>query len=74
MGTGRGIDLFKASGMIGTAGKAIGVDAMLEMIWRAGETKAKYGNKYSNVEFRLGEIEHLPIESNSENCDIKLCD
>ncbi|HVB12102.1 MAG TPA: methyltransferase domain-containing protein [Nitrososphaerales archaeon] len=73
LGSGGGIDIFKASGIVGASGKAIGVDATPEMVWRARETKAKYGNKYSNVEFRLGEIEHLPIESNSVNYVISNC-
>ncbi|MDG6998033.1 MAG: methyltransferase domain-containing protein [Nitrososphaerota archaeon] len=73
LGSGGGIDIFRASLLVGSAGKAIGVDATPEMIWRARETKAKYGEKYSNVEFRLGEIEHLPIESNSVNYVISNC-
>jgi len=43
------------------------------MIWRARETKSKYGNKYANTEFRLGEIEHLPMESNSVDYIISNC-
>ncbi len=77
LGSGGGIDIFRASLLVGNSGKAIGVDATPEMIWRARETKAKYGQKYSNVEFRLGEIEHLPVESSSmdyvlSNCVINL--
>jgi SAM-dependent methyltransferase len=77
LGSGGGIDIFRASQIVGEKGKAIGVDATPEMIWRARETKSKYGNKYANVEFRLGEIEHLPIDSNSvdyviSNCAINL--
>ena len=77
LGSGGGIDVFRASQLVGPEGRAIGVDATPEMIWRARETKAKYGDKYSNVEFRLGEIEHLPIESSSidyviSNCVINL--
>ena len=77
LGSGGGIDVFRASQLVGPEGRAIGVDATPEMIWRARETKAKYGDRYSNVEFRLGEIEHLPIESNSidyviSNCVINL--
>ncbi len=73
LGSGGGIDVFRASQMVGSTGKAIGVDATPEMIWRARETKAKYGDMYSNVEFRLGEIEHLPIESNSVDYIISNC-
>jgi arsenite methyltransferase len=73
LGSGGGIDIFRASQLVGTSGKAIGVDATPEMIWRARETKSKYGDKYANVEFRLGEIEHLPIESNSVDYVISNC-
>lgn len=77
LGSGGGIDIFRASQLIGEGGKAIGIDATPEMIWRARDTAKKYGDKYRNVEFRLGEIEHLPIESNSidyviSNCVINL--
>jgi arsenite methyltransferase len=73
LGSGGGIDIFRASLMVGERGKAIGVDATPEMIWRARETKAKYGGKYANVEFRLGEIEYLPIESRSVDYVISNC-
>jgi arsenite methyltransferase len=73
LGSGGGIDIFKASQLVGSRGRAIGIDATPEMIWSARETKAKYGNKYANVEFRLGEIECLPIESNSVNYVISNC-
>jgi len=77
LGSGGGMDVFRASQLVGASGKAIGVDATPEMVWRARETKAKYGGKYANAEFRLGEIEHLPIESNTvgyviSNCVINL--
>lgn len=73
LGSGGGIDVFRASLMVGGKGRAIGVDATPEMIWRARETKSKYGEKYANVEFRLGEIEHLPIESGSVDYVISNC-
>lgn len=73
LGSGGGIDIFRASRLIGTTGRAIGVDATPEMIWRARETKSKYGDKYANTEFRLGEIEHLPIESGSVDYVISNC-
>jgi arsenite methyltransferase len=77
LGSGGGIDIFRASQIIGESGKAIGIDATAEMIWRARDTAKKYGDKYRNVEFRLGEIEHLPVASNSidyviSNCVINL--
>jgi arsenite methyltransferase len=73
LGSGGGIDIFRASQLVGMSGKAIGVDATPEMIWRSRETKSKYGDKYANTEFRLGEIEHLPIESNSVDYVISNC-
>jgi arsenite methyltransferase len=73
LGSGGGIDVFRASTMVGETGKAIGVDATPEMIWRARETAKKYADKYKNVEFRLGEIEHLPIESESMDYVISNC-
>jgi SAM-dependent methyltransferase len=73
LGSGGGIDVFRASGMVGRQGRAIGVDATPEMVWRARQTKLKYGTKYANAEFRLGEIEHLPIESSSVDYGISNC-
>ncbi len=73
LGSGGGIDIFRASQIVGATGKAIGVDATPEMVWRARETKAKYGGKYDNAEFRLGEIEHLPIQSRSVDYIISNC-
>jgi arsenite methyltransferase len=73
LGSGGGIDVFRASVIIGEKGKAIGVDATPEMVWRARETKSKYGRKYANAESRLGEIEHLPIESGSVDYVISNC-
>jgi arsenite methyltransferase len=73
LGSGGGIDIFRASQLVGEKGKAIGVDATPEMIWRARETKSKYGDKYANAEFRLGEIEYLPIESSSVDYVISNC-
>ena len=77
LGSGGGIDIFRASQIIGEKGRAIGIDATAEMIWRARDTARKYGDKYRNAEFRLGEIEHLPVASNSidyviSNCVINL--
>lgn len=77
LGSGGGIDIFRASQAIGESGKAIGIDATPEMIWRARNTAKRYGDKYRNVEFRLGEIEHLPVASSSidyviSNCVINL--
>lgn len=73
LGSGGGIDIFRASQLVGPSGKAIGVDATPEMVWRARATKANYGIKYSNTEFRLGEIEHLPIDSGAVDYVISNC-
>ncbi len=73
LGSGGGIDVFRASPLVGDSGRAIGVDATPEMIWRARDTARKYGDKYRNVEFRLGEIEKLPIPENTADCVISNC-
>lgn len=73
LGSGGGIDVFRASQLVGEKGRAVGVDATPEMVWRARETKARYGEKYANTEFRLGEIEHMPIESSSVDYVISNC-
>jgi ubiquinone/menaquinone biosynthesis C-methylase UbiE len=71
LGSGGGIDVFRASKLVGRNGKVIGLDATPEMIFRARETAKKYD--YQNVEFRLGEIEHMPLESNSVDLVISNC-
>jgi ubiquinone/menaquinone biosynthesis C-methylase UbiE len=75
LGSGAGIDVFIASRHIGKTGKAIGVDMTQAMIDKAWSNAQKINA--SNVEFRLGEIEALPVESNSvdrviSNCVINL--
>lgn len=75
LGSGAGIDCFLAAERVGKTGKVIGVDMTPEMIDRARENAKKSG--YENVEFRLGEIEHLPVADNSvdvitSNCVINL--
>jgi SAM-dependent methyltransferase len=71
LGSGGGIDVFRASKLVGEKGKVIGLDATPEMIFRARETAKKYD--YENVEFRLGEIERMPIESNTVDLVISNC-
>jgi arsenite methyltransferase len=73
LGSGGGVDVFRASSLVCASGRAIGIDATPEMIWRARETASKYPDKYHNVEFRLGEIEHLPVESKSVDYVISNC-
>jgi arsenite methyltransferase len=71
LGAGAGFDCFLAAGRVGDSGKVIGVDMTPEMIEKAREN-ARKGN-YSNVEFRLGEIEHLPVGDNSVDAVISNC-
>ncbi len=71
LGSGGGIDVFRASKLVGLTGRAIGIDATPEMIWRARETARK--NEYTNVEFRLGEIEHMPLENESADWVVSNC-
>ncbi|TET43077.1 arsenite methyltransferase [Candidatus Aerophobetes bacterium] len=75
LGSGGGIDVFLAANKVGENGRVIGIDMTQEMIKKARENAKKGG--YHNVEFRLGEIEHLPVEDNSidvilSNCVINL--
>ncbi len=71
LGSGGGIDIFLAAKKVGAEGKAIGVDMTEEMIGKARATASKHG--YENVEFRLGEIENLPIEEGSVDVVISNC-
>ncbi len=71
LGSGGGVDCFIAANKVGDKGKAIGVDMTPEMISRARENAEK-GN-YSNVEFRLGEIENLPVADNFVDVLISNC-
>lgn len=75
LGSGAGVDVFLAAQAVGEEGRVIGVDMTPEMIARARENAARGG--YANVEFRLGEIERLPLEDSSvdvilSNCVINL--
>lgn len=71
LGSGGGIDVFLAAKKVGAKGKVIGVDMTEEMIQKARATASKYS--YKNVEFRLGEIENLPVEDNSVDAIISNC-
>jgi len=71
MGSGGGIDVFLAAGKVGNAGKVIGVDMTQEMVETATQN-AKKGS-YQNVEFKLGEIEDLPIEDETIDVIISNC-
>ncbi|MHC4642969.1 MAG: arsenite methyltransferase [Planctomycetota bacterium] len=75
LGSGGGIDCFLAAKAVGREGRVIGVDMTPEMISKSREYTEK--SKVSNVEFRLGEIEHIPAADNSvdvimSNCVINL--
>ena len=70
-GSGGGIDVFLASKQVGSKGKVYGIDATPEMIARARRTAEENG--FDNVEFRLGEIEHVPLESNIADVLISNC-
>jgi arsenite methyltransferase len=71
LGSGAGFDCFLASKIVGSRGKVIGVDMTEEMVARARANAFK--GAYSNVEFRFGEIEALPIEDNSVDVIISNC-
>lgn len=71
LGSGAGFDCFLASKKVGAKGKVIGVDMTEKMIAKARENAKKYG--YNNVEFRLGDIEELPVRDNSVDIIISNC-
>ena len=71
LGSGGGIDCFIAAKAVGSTGYVIGVDMTDEMLVLANKNKAKLG--ISNVEFRKGEIEDLPVESNTVDIIISNC-
>ncbi len=71
LGSGGGIDVFLAANKVGDEGKVIGVDMTPEMITNAVENAQKGG--YANVEFKLGEIENLPVQNNSIDVIISNC-
>ena len=75
LGSGGGLDCFLAAQQVGETGRVIGVDMTPEMVSKARENAAKGGHE--NVDFRLGEIEHLPVADQSvdvvlSNCVINL--
>jgi arsenite methyltransferase len=71
LGSGGGFDCFLAAQRVGKKGRVIGVDMTPEMIEKARENAMKI--KYNNVEFRLGEIEHLPVADQSADVVISNC-
>ena len=71
LGSGAGIDCFIAANKVGEEGRVIGVDMTPDMIVKA-RTLAKEKH-YNNVQFRLGEIEYLPVADNSVDIIISNC-
>lgn len=71
LGSGGGLDCFLAAQRVGMRGSVIGLDMTPEMIQLARENAQKIG--VNNVEFRLGEMEHMPIEDNSIDVIISNC-
>ena len=71
LGSGGGFDCFLAARAVGETGKVIGVDMTPEMVSKARENAVKAG--FKNVEFRLGEIEHLPVADKSVDVIISNC-
>lgn len=71
IGSGGGLDVFLAAQKVGEKGKVIGVDMTPEMVERAWENAKKWN--YKNVEFKIGEIENLPLDSNSVDVVISNC-
>jgi arsenite methyltransferase len=75
LGSGGGLDCFLAARQVGRSGHVIGVDMTAEMVAKARAAALRTNS--DNVEFRLGEIEHLPVEDSSvdvvmSNCVINL--
>jgi SAM-dependent methyltransferase len=75
LGSGGGFDVFIAGRKVGAAGRAIGVDMTPDMLAKARHNTAGYRQQtgFDNVEFRLGEIEHLPMADNSVDAIISNC-
>jgi len=75
LGSGGGFDVFIAGRKAGSAGRAIGIDMTPDMLTKARRNTAGYREQtgLDNVEFRLGEIEHLPVADNSVDVVISNC-
>ena len=71
LGSGAGVDAFLAAREVGPEGRVIGVDMTPAMIDRARANASRSG--YANVEFRLGEIEHLPVSDASVDLIVSNC-
>ncbi len=75
LGSGGGFDIFLAGPRVGVHGRAIGIDMTPDMLGKARRNTAAYSQRtgLDNVEFRLGEIEHLPLADNSADVVISNC-
>jgi arsenite methyltransferase len=71
LGSGAGFDAFLSSMRVGAKGRVIGVDMTKEMVEKADKNSEKL--ELTNVEFRLGDIEHLPVEDSSVDVIISNC-
>lgn len=71
LGSGAGFDAFLAARQVGESGKVIGVDMTPAMVQKAGENAEKLG--VTNVDFRLGQIEKLPVSEGSVDVCISNC-
>lgn len=71
LGSGAGFDCFLAANQVGKTGCVIGVDMTHEMLQKARANAEK--GRYTNVSFRLGEIENLPVADNAVDCVISNC-
>ena len=71
LGSGAGFDCFLAARQVGATGRVIGVDMTHEMLKKARDNAARTG--IANVEFRLGEVEHLPVADNTADVVISNC-
>jgi len=71
LGSGAGNDVFVASAIVGEEGKVIGLDFTQEMIDKANENKEKVG--LTNVEFKLGGIEDIPLENDTADVVVSNC-
>ncbi|MBN1845284.1 MAG: arsenite methyltransferase [Sedimentisphaerales bacterium] len=71
LGSGAGIDCFLAARQVGPTGKVIGLDMTAEMVAKARDNARKGG--FENIEFRLGDIENMPVEKDSVDVIISNC-
>ena len=71
LGSGAGNDVFVARSIVGDQGKVIGVDFTEEMLKKANINNSKLG--YENVEFKLGDIENLPLENDTTDVVVSNC-